>query len=106
MSEERKLAWWGRFRPGDVDVFAKQTLDCVAKNQSIIVLPKHNRAVVALFRTLPWLEEKIAGKLYDKTLAEFPEMKTAAERAPRSQGVATDDPFLSRAGATVASEAK
>ncbi len=76
MSEERKLSWWERFRPGDVGLFAKQTVDAVAKNQAIIVLPKHNRAAVALFRTFPWLEEKIAGKIYEKTLADYPEMAT------------------------------
>ena len=48
MTEERKLAWWGRFNPGDVTVFAKQTVDLVAKNEGIIVLPKHNRITVAL----------------------------------------------------------
>jgi short-subunit dehydrogenase len=81
MSDERKLAWWERFRPGDAGVFAKQTLDAVAKNGAIIVLPKHNRAVVALFRTFPWLEEKIAKKIYDKTLVEYPEMATVKAKA-------------------------
>ena len=81
MSEERKLAWWARFRPGDVNVFAKQTLDLVAKNESIIVLPKHNRVGVALFRTFPWLEEIIARKIYDKTIADYPEMRAARAKA-------------------------
>ena len=76
MSEERKLSWWGRFRPGDVDVFANQALDRVAKNEAIIVLPKHNQIAVTLFRTLPWLEEKIGRALYAKTLADYPEMTT------------------------------
>lgn len=105
MSEERKLAWWARFRPGDVDVFAKQTLDCVAKNQSIIVLPKHNRAVVALFRTLPWLEEKIAGKLYEKTIAEFPEMKAAGERVGHT-AAKSEEPAPTRRDATAPSGAR
>jgi short-subunit dehydrogenase len=81
MTEERKLAWWARFNPGDVDVFARQTIDLVAANAPIIVLPKHNRAAVALFRMMPWLEEKIARKIYEKTLREFPEMRAASERA-------------------------
>jgi NAD(P)-dependent dehydrogenase (short-subunit alcohol dehydrogenase family) len=77
MSDERKLAWWERFRPGDVSVFAKETMDLVAKNESIIVLPKHNRIGLALFRLVPGLEELVASKLYAKTLADFPEMATA-----------------------------
>lgn len=76
MSEARKLAWWERFRPGNVDVFAKQTLDAVAKNESVIVLPRHNRIGVALFRMVPRLEEKVISKLYAKTLADFPEMRS------------------------------
>ena len=90
MSEARKLAWWERFRPGDVDVFAKQTLDAVAKNEAVIVLPKHNRIGVALFRMVPGLEEKVVSKLYAKTLADFPEMrapkKPAAAAAVVAQG--------------------
>jgi len=88
MSDARKLAWWERFRPGDVGVFAKQTLDCVAKNEAVIVLPKHNRIGVALFRLVPGLEEKIASKIYAKTLAEFPEMATA--KAPTKAEPAAD----------------
>lgn len=89
MTDERKLAWWGRFRPGDVTVFAKQTLDAVAKNESIIVLPKHNRAAVALFRTFPWLEEKIGSRIYDKTLADFPEMGTVKTKTTSTAVPAT-----------------
>jgi len=74
MSDERKLAWWERFRPGDVTVFATQALDEIAENHSIIVLPKHNRVGLALFRLVPGLEEKIVGKIFAKTLKDFPEM--------------------------------
>lgn len=81
MSDARKLAWWERFRPGNVDVFAKQTLDAVAKNESVIILPKHNRLGVALFRMVPGLEEKVASKIYAKTLADYPEMKAARKPA-------------------------
>jgi NAD(P)-dependent dehydrogenase (short-subunit alcohol dehydrogenase family) len=77
ISDERKLAWWERFKPGDVTVFAKETIDLVAKNEAVIVLPKHNRLGLALFRLVPGLEEKIASKIYAKTLIAFPEMATA-----------------------------
>lgn len=74
MTDERKLAWWARFYPGDVTVFASQTLDEVARNRSIIVLPKHNRLGVALFRLIPGLEERVTSRIFAKTLADFPEM--------------------------------
>ncbi len=94
MSEARKLAWWERFRPGNVDVFAKQTLDAVAKNESVIVLPRHNRIGVALFRMVPRLEEKVISKLYAKTLADFPEMRSPNAA---SKVAATAAPHLDRA---------
>jgi NAD(P)-dependent dehydrogenase (short-subunit alcohol dehydrogenase family) len=87
MSDERKLAWWARFRPGDVDVFAKQSLDCIAKNDGLIVLPKHNRVGVALFRMFPGLEETIASKIYDRTLVDFPEMGTTKAKTPSTATV-------------------
>jgi NAD(P)-dependent dehydrogenase (short-subunit alcohol dehydrogenase family) len=84
MTEARKLAWWDRFRPGDLDVFAKQTIDLVAKNERIIVLPKHNRIGVALFRTFPALEELITAKLHARTLAEYPEMASAPKKPEKT----------------------
>lgn len=74
MTEERKLAWWARFRPGDVGLFAEQTLDALANDEGVIVLPKHNRIGVALFRLFPGLEEKVLGKIHAKILKDFPEM--------------------------------
>ena len=80
MTDERKLAWWSRFRPGDPDVFAKETLDAVAKNEAVIVLPKHNRIGLALFRLVPGLEEKVTAKIHSMTLKKFPEMGTTKAR--------------------------
>jgi NAD(P)-dependent dehydrogenase (short-subunit alcohol dehydrogenase family) len=85
MSDARKLAWWARFYPGDVTVFAKQALDEIAKNRSIIVLPKHNRIGVALFRLIPGLEEKVAAKIFAKTLIDFPEMARPAPQARQAR---------------------
>jgi NAD(P)-dependent dehydrogenase (short-subunit alcohol dehydrogenase family) len=90
MSDERKLAWWARFRPGDVSVFARETLDLVAKNEAIIVLPKHNRVGLALFRLVPGLEEKVTAHIYAKTLADFPEMGTTKAKAT-SAGAKSDE---------------
>ena len=94
MTDERKLAWWARFRPGNVEVFAKQTLDAVAKNQAIIVLPKHNRLGVAVFRMVPKLEEKFLSYVFAKTLADFPEMakvrtKTTSSATPTDRAIPT-----------------
>jgi NAD(P)-dependent dehydrogenase (short-subunit alcohol dehydrogenase family) len=80
MTEERKLAWWSRFRPGDVGLFAKQTLDAVAKNEGLIVLPKHNMIGVTLFRMFPALEEIVLAKIMAKTLRDFPEMTFVAPK--------------------------
>lgn len=84
MTDERKLAWWARFHPGDVTLFAEQALDEIAKNRSIIVLPKHNRLGVALFRLIPGFEEKVAAKIFAKTLSDFPEMTRRAGAKTRT----------------------
>ncbi|MBX3191020.1 MAG: SDR family oxidoreductase [Labilithrix sp.] len=87
ITDARLLQWWKQFKPGDVDVFAKECLDEVARNKPIIVLPKHNRATATLFRMFPALEEKIASKLYASTLARFPEMRPP-KRAKATTGAA------------------
>jgi hypothetical protein len=84
MSEARKTSWWNRFRPGDVTVFARETIDLVAKNDGIIILPKHNRVSVALFRTFPALEELIGRKIHARTLEQYPEMKIAPPKPTTS----------------------
>lgn len=74
MTDERKLAWWSKTRPGEVDVFAHEVLEQLAKNKGVIVLPKHNRIMLELFRLVPGLEEKTLGKMLGRTLKDFPEM--------------------------------
>lgn len=76
MTDDRKRAWWERFRPGNADTFAPEALDLVAKNEGVIVLPKHNRIGVRLFRSLPALEETLGARLHAATLRAFPEMKS------------------------------
>jgi len=90
MSDDRKLGWWAKFRPGDVDVFAKECLDLVAKNEGVIVLPKHNRVSLALFRMFPGLEEKIGSKLHAVSLKNFPEMERKTVKTTSSGTVAGD----------------
>ena len=89
MTEARKLEWWKPSRPGDVDVFAKQTLDQVAKNVGVIVLPKHNRIPLALFRLLPALEEKLLTRFYEKVLADFPEISASTPSTTGTSAPAT-----------------
>jgi NAD(P)-dependent dehydrogenase (short-subunit alcohol dehydrogenase family) len=91
MSDERKLAWWARFHPGDVTLFAKQALEEIAKNRAIIVLPKHNRIGIALFRLIPGLEEKVTAKIFAKTLVDFPEMAPQARQARNDSQVSSED---------------
>jgi NAD(P)-dependent dehydrogenase (short-subunit alcohol dehydrogenase family) len=80
MTEDRKLAWWARLKPQDVDVFAKDVAAAVANNEGIIVLPKWNRPVLRMFRLFPKLEEKVGEITLAKTLEHFPEMRTPAKR--------------------------
>lgn len=90
MSPQRMLEWWAQLKPGDVDVFAGETLDEVRKNKAVIVLPKHNRVMIALARMVPGLEEKLATKLYEGTLARFPEIRRGKAN-PASASAVTDE---------------
>jgi short-subunit dehydrogenase len=74
LTPARMLAWWERMRPMNVDAFATQAVDAIAQNRGIIVLPRQNVAFLRMFRFFPALEEKVAKKLYEKTLRDFPEV--------------------------------
>jgi NAD(P)-dependent dehydrogenase (short-subunit alcohol dehydrogenase family) len=74
LSTARMLAWWERMRPMNVDAFATQAVEAIAENRGIIVLPRQNVAFLRMFRFFPSLEEKVAKKLYARTLADFPEI--------------------------------
>ncbi|AKU95454.1 short-chain dehydrogenase/reductase SDR [Labilithrix luteola] len=80
LTDEEKLAFWESMKPGEVTPFARDTLDAVAKNEGIIVFPKHNRTPLTLFRLLPRLEETIFGKLHAKTLRDFPAIASMIRR--------------------------
>lgn len=73
ISQDRLMWFWNRLLPIDVEPFAEMTLDAVAKNEGVIVLPKRARAFVALAHRLG-LEETIARKIIADTVAHFPEM--------------------------------
>jgi NAD(P)-dependent dehydrogenase (short-subunit alcohol dehydrogenase family) len=76
MTPERMLEWWRRLGPiMDVEPFAKQAIDAVAKNEGIVVLPRRNRALLALLAWMPArAAEKVAAKMYQDTLRDFPEI--------------------------------
>ena len=76
LSPERMLAWWERVPPGpmNVDAFATQAVDAIARNERLIVLPRANASFLRMLRLFPSLEEKVAQKLYAKTFRDFPEV--------------------------------
>ena len=47
----------------------------MAKNEGIVVLPRRNRALLALLAWMPAsAAEKVAAKMYRDTLRDFPEI--------------------------------
>jgi NAD(P)-dependent dehydrogenase (short-subunit alcohol dehydrogenase family) len=86
LSPDRMLQWWNKMGITELEPFARQTVDCVAKNEGIIVLPKKNRAILALMRLVPGFEELAAKKLFGMTLRMFPEIeKRGLRREARSE---------------------
>jgi short-subunit dehydrogenase len=85
LSPARMLQWWEPMKPMPVVPFVKETLEAVAKNKGLIVIPKQNRAILRLFRLFPALEEKMATKLYEVTLAKFPEVRAGKKKSDERQ---------------------
>jgi NAD(P)-dependent dehydrogenase (short-subunit alcohol dehydrogenase family) len=72
--ESERLMWfWDRLMPIDVEPFAKMTLDAVAKNEGVIVLPRRAKAFLAVLGAFG-LEETIARKTLADTRKQFSEM--------------------------------
>ena len=72
--DTERLQWfWNRLMPIDVEPFAKMTLDAVAKNEGVIVLPKRARAFLGVIGAFG-IEETIARKTLNDTMKQFPEM--------------------------------
>lgn len=88
MSEARRLEWWERVRPRPMEVepFAREALDAVAKNEAVIVLPRQALAILRLFRLVPALEETFLARLFQQSLRDFPEISAAAKRTTTSTG--------------------
>jgi len=79
VSAERKRQAWEQFRPIDPEPWARETLDRVARNEAVIVVPRTARAVAAFFRWFPRQAERSTGRYLARALQSFPEL----EQAPR-----------------------
>ncbi len=79
VSVERKLKSLERFKPIDPEPWARETLDRVARNEAVIVVPRTARIAAALSQWLPRLAEQIARRDLAQTLQLLPEL----EQAPR-----------------------
>jgi NAD(P)-dependent dehydrogenase (short-subunit alcohol dehydrogenase family) len=59
LSEQKMLQMWERFRPMDVDVFARKVVRAVARNEAIIVVPGWWKALWYFDRLSPGLSAKL-----------------------------------------------
>ncbi len=60
VSRERQQKFWEKLSPMEPDEFARQTLKAVAKNRSIIVIPRWWRVIWWLNRLSPALGQRLA----------------------------------------------
>jgi NAD(P)-dependent dehydrogenase (short-subunit alcohol dehydrogenase family) len=74
VSPERMLGWWKKLGITELEPFTKELVKAVERNEGVIVLPKKSRAMMALVRAVPRLEENMAEKLLDMTLKMFPQI--------------------------------
>ncbi len=72
VSLERQRAFWNRLSPMEPDAFARQALRAVAKNRSIIIIPRWWRVIWWLNRLSPALGQRMAR-------SELTRTKTALE---------------------------
>ena len=66
----QRLAW-ERLRPMAPDRFAERVLPLVARNRSIIIVPRRWRAVWWLNRLSPALGDRVASHIFERTLREI-----------------------------------
>jgi NAD(P)-dependent dehydrogenase (short-subunit alcohol dehydrogenase family) len=70
LSREQQLAAWERLRPMDPDRFAEATLDELARNREIVIVPSWWKLVWWLNRLAPALAERFANREYRKMKAD------------------------------------
>jgi NAD(P)-dependent dehydrogenase (short-subunit alcohol dehydrogenase family) len=75
---ERQQKFWAKLNPMEPDEFARQTLKAVAKNRSVIVIPRWWRVIWWLNRLSPALGQRLAR-------AELRRTKAALETASASE---------------------
>jgi NAD(P)-dependent dehydrogenase (short-subunit alcohol dehydrogenase family) len=71
LREEDARALWERFRPMDPRDFARAALDCVAKNQGVIVVPRWYKALWLLERMSPTLAETLGTLFHERAKREL-----------------------------------
>ncbi len=85
--QDRILKEWERFRPIDPQPWARETLDRVARNEALIVVPRSARFITALSRLFPSMVEQSLRQDFARTLKDFPELEQAPRVASKfSQG--------------------
>ncbi|HEY6561663.1 MAG TPA: SDR family oxidoreductase [Polyangiaceae bacterium] len=80
--EEDARALLERFRPMDPQAFARAALDCVAKNQGVIVVPRWYKALWLLERMSPTLAETLGTLFHERAKRELEALLIRAKAAP------------------------
>ncbi len=82
--EEDARRLWERFRPMDPRDFARAALDCVAKNQAVIVVPRWYRALWLVERVSPNLAERLGTLFHERAKLELQALlEETSQRAAR-----------------------
>ena len=75
LSDERMKAFWDRLKPMNVDVFAREVLRDVDRNEAYIIVPRWWKAVWMMERLAPRLMLKLFGRMHAQ---QRKEMKASA----------------------------
>jgi len=76
-SAGRRLKSLEPFKPIDPEPWARETLDRVARNEAVIIVPRIARIWAAWFQWFPRQAERTAGRELARTLQLFPELEQA-----------------------------
>ena len=77
--DARKL--WDRFRPMEPSDFARAALDCVRKNQAVIIVPRWYRALWLIERLSPTVAESLGTLFHERARVELEALIEKAKRA-------------------------
>ncbi len=87
VSDDRQRGWWARRRPVSPATVARATLDALPGNPRTVVVPRALLPMLAAFRALPGLDERVATQDLRAALGAFPEFATPPTPAPRPDAV-------------------